>query len=65
MHAIIRYIKNNFTKHPIKLFTRSVDQSMEINIIHTIIHDIKTNTSSTRKQFVEFNNQLSVDEIGT
>lgn len=62
MHAIIRYIKNNFTKHPIKLFTRSVDQSMEINTIQTIM---TSKQILVRKQFVEFNNQLSVDEIGT
>lgn len=62
MHAIIRYIKNNFTKHPIKLFTRSVDQSMEINTIQTIM---TSKQILIRKQFVEFNNQLSVNETGT
>lgn len=62
MHAIIRYIKNNFTKHPFKLFTRSVDQSMEINIIQTVM---TSKQILVRKQFVEFNNQLSVNEIGT
>lgn len=62
MHAIIRYIKNNFTKHPIKLFTRSVDQSMEINIIQTIT---TSKQILVRKQFVQFNNQLSVYETGT
>lgn len=62
MHAIIRYIKNNFTKHPIKLFTRSVDQSMEINTIQTIM---TSKQILVRKQFVEFSNQLSVNETGT